>query len=103
MGMLDNVKMKVIEQVLWAENELFGKSGTEKKAAVIKKLDDLIKLPAYLEWVDDMIIPYLIDQACQKLNDISAHSFKDVEFNDVDKFRIAEEMKIQDATVDKKF
>ena len=102
MGMLDNVKMKVIEQVLWAENELFGKSGTEKKAAVIKKLDDLIKLPAYLEWVDDMIIPYLVDQACKKLNDISAHSFKDIEFNDVDKLRIAGEMNIQNATVDKK-
>ena len=99
MGMLDDVKNKVIEQVLWAENELRGKSGKDKKAAVVKKLDELIKLPVYLEWVDDMVISYLVDQACEKLNTITAHSFKDIEFNDVDKSRIAEEMKIQDVTI----
>ena len=95
MGILDDAKDKIIEQVIWAEKELRGKSGAEKKAAVVKKLDDLIKLPAYLEWVDDMVISYLVDQACEKLNAISAHSFADVELNDVDKAKIAEEMKIQ--------
>ena len=58
----------VIEQVVWAERELRGKSGAEKKAIVVKKLDDLIVLPAALEWVDDILISYLVDLACSMFN-----------------------------------
>ena len=60
----------VIEQVVWAERELRGKSGAEKKAIVVKKLDDLIVLPAALEWVDDILISYLVDMACNMFNSI---------------------------------
>ena len=63
-----NFQKSVIEQVAWAERELKGKTGPEKKAAVVKKLDDLIKLPAYLEWVDDILIGYLVDKACYMFN-----------------------------------
>ena len=96
MEKITEIKKWVIEQVIWAETELAGKSGAEKKAAVVKKLDDLIKLPIYLEWVDDMIISYLVDQACEKLNKLTAHNFGEVELNSVDMARVAEEMKIQD-------
>ena len=96
MGILEKAKQKIVEQVIWAEKELAGKTGAEKKAAVVKKLDDLIKLPAYLEWVDDMVISYLVDQACDKLNALTAHNFGNVELNDVDKARVAEELKVQD-------
>ena len=92
---MDNIKQKIIEQVLWAENNLRGKTGAEKKAAVVRKLDDMIKLPAYLEWADDMVISYLVDQACEKLNAITAHSFEDIVFNDVDKARVAESMEVK--------
>ncbi len=95
MEKLKQIKNWTVEQVLWAEKELRGKTGAEKKAAVVKRLDDLIQLPFYLEWVDDIIISYLVDQACEKLNAISAHSFADIDFNDVDKARIAEELKVQ--------
>ena len=60
----------VIEQVVWAERELRGKTGAEKKAIVVKKLDDLIVLPAALEWVDDILISYLVDLACNMFNSI---------------------------------
>ena len=60
----------VIEQVVWAERELRDKSGAEKKAIVVKKLDDLIVLPAALEWVDDILISYLVDLACNMFNSI---------------------------------
>ena len=60
----------VIEQVVWAEHELSGKSGAEKKAIVVKKIDDLIVLPAALEWVDDILISYLVDMACNMFNSI---------------------------------
>ena len=93
MGILEEAKQKIVEQVIWAEKELAGKTGSEKKAAVVKRLDDLIQLPAYLEWVDDMIISYLVDQACEKLNKLTAHNFGNVELNDVDKMRVAEELK----------
>ena len=95
MEKLKQIKNWTVEQVLWAEKELRGKTGAEKKAAVVKRLDDLIQLPFYLEWVDDIIISYLVDQACEKLNAISAHTFADIELNDVDKARIAEELKVQ--------
>ena len=60
----------VIEQVVWAEHELSGKSGSEKKAIVVKKIDDLIVLPAALEWIDDILISYLVDMACNMFNSI---------------------------------
>ena len=97
MGILEDAKQKIVEQVIWAEKELKGKTGSEKKAAVVKRLDDLIKLPAYLEWVDDMIISYLVDQACEKLNALTAHNFGNAELNEADKAKVAEEMKIQDS------
>ena len=96
MGILEDAKRKIVEQVIWAETELAGKSGADKKAAVVKRLDELIKLPAYLEWVDDMIISYLVDQACEKLNKLTAHNFGNVEINDADKAKVADEMKVQE-------
>ena len=60
----------VIEQVVWAERELRGKTGAEKKAIVVKKIDDLIVLPATLEWLDDIVIGYLVDMACNMFNSI---------------------------------
>ena len=94
MGFLDNAKKMVVDQVIWAEKELIGKSGADKKAAVVKKLDDMIDLPPYLEWVDNIVIAALIDQACEKLNALTAHSFKDVEINEADKTKIASEMEV---------
>ena len=94
---MEKIKRWVIEKVLWAENNLQGKSGAEKKAAVIKKLDEMITLPSYLEWVDDMVLSYLVNQACEELNKITAHNFKDVELNEVDKGKIAKEMSLDNA------
>ena len=78
MQKLREIKKWTIEQVLWAERELKGKTGAEKKAAVVKKLDDLIKLPFYLEWIDDIILGVLVDNACKVLNDFAGHKFANV-------------------------
>ena len=67
-NIIEKINKNVIEQVAWAEQELKGKSGIEKRAAVVKKLDDMIVLPASLEWVDDIIIGYLVDKACEMYN-----------------------------------
>ena len=95
MGFWDDAKKTIIEQVIWAENNFIGKTGTEKKAAVIKKLDDLIKLPTCLEWADDMAISYLVDQACAKLNEFSAHNFAGLQISNDTKEKFAEEMKVK--------
>ena len=86
------VKTWTIEQVLWAEKNLKGKSGAEKKAAVVKKLDDLINLPTYLEWIDDIVISWLVDKVCDKLNAITEHNFENLTLDENQEHKIAEEI-----------
>ena len=78
MEKLKQIKKWAIEQVMWAERELKGKTGAEKRAAVVAKLDDMIKLPSRLEWVDDIILGIIVDNACKVLNDFAGHKFANV-------------------------
>ena len=93
--MFDKLKVFALEQVLWAEKNLKGKSGAEKKAAVVKKLDDLITLPAYLEWADDMVISYLVDSVCEKLNMLEGHNFGDTEISKQAQEEIIENIEVK--------
>ncbi len=77
--MLEKIKMWVVQQVLWAEKNLPDKTGAEKRDAVIAKLDELIQLPFYLEWVDGAFISWLIDLVCEKLNWIYDYDFSHAE------------------------
>ena len=72
------LKVRVVECVVWAEKELSGKSGEEKKAAVKRKLDDMIPLPFYLEWADDLLIDYLIEVVCSQMNAITSRKVETV-------------------------
>ena len=74
---LDHAKAWALEQIVWAEVNMRGKSGKEKRDAVVKRLDELIKLPLYLEWLDDKLIGILVDLCCDKLNQVYAHHFAD--------------------------
>ncbi len=76
--MYEKLKGTVIECVVWAERELSGKSGAEKKAAVKKRLDDMIPLPFYLEWADDLLIDYLIEVVCAQMNAITSRKVETV-------------------------
>ena len=76
--MYEKLKANVIECVVWAEKELSGKSGAEKKAAVKKRLDDMIPLPFYLEWADDLLIDYLIEVVCSQMNAITSRKVETV-------------------------
>lgn len=75
---LSDIKNIVIDNVVWAEKELSGKSGAEKKAAVIKRLDDMITLPSYLEWIDDIVLAIIVDRVCTALNEFIGHRFADI-------------------------
>lgn len=76
--MYEKLKANVIECVVWAERELSGKSGEEKKAAVKKRLDEMIPLPFYLEWADDLLIDYLIEVVCAQMNAITSRKLETV-------------------------
>ena len=93
-NLLAQIKAWTIEQVLWAEKNLQGKSGAEKKAAVIKKLDDLIVLPSYLEWLDDMILSWLVDTVCEKLNALTDHNFTETQLTKKQEEDIIEALEI---------
>lgn len=90
--MWKQVKQWAVEQVLWAERHLQGKNGAEKKSAVIKRLDDLIVLPSSLEWVDDMILSWLVDRVCDKLNYFAGHDFGEIELTETQERDIADEI-----------
>ena len=60
---LDQIKAWAIEQVM--------------RDAVVARLDEMIKLPFYLEWLDDKLIGILVDLVCGKLNQVYAHHFAD--------------------------
>ena len=89
---MDKIKTFVIEKVLWAEKNLKGKTGAEKKQAVIKAIDDLITLPAYLEWADDLLIAWFVDKVCEKLNSMTNHSFANLTLTPKEEQAIAEEI-----------
>lgn len=93
----EQLKTWTIEQIIWAEKNLKDKSGAEKKAAVIKKLDDLITLPFYLEWMDDKIIAWLVDAICEKLNGIIGHNFEEI--NELQEKEIIKDITLQEDEV----
>lgn len=78
----ENAKRMAVAYVIWAETELKGKTGAEKKAAVIKKLDDMITLPGWLEWLDDILIGLFIDKVCLVLNLLTGHDFAGLQLLD---------------------
>ena len=90
--MFEKIKLFAIEQVLWAEKNLKGSNGQSKREAVIKKLDDMITLPPYLEWVDDIFIGAMVDKACAKLNEYAGHNFSDIELNQAQEIELAQEI-----------
>ena len=104
--MLDTIKEQfkklsapVIEQVLWAEKNRKGKTGAEKKAAVIEKIDAMIPLPWVLEWADGPLIGMLVDLACEKLNWLTDYDFAGMELNETQTKELAESLNVSVASV----
>ena len=87
---LKEIKKWVLEKVLWAEEELRGKSGAEKRAAVVGKLNELINLPWVPEWVEGKIIGWLVDLWCEKLNWLFGHDWKEADLDETQKDELAE-------------
>ncbi len=90
--MWEKIKKTVIEQVMWAEKNLKGKNGAQKRKAVVSKLDEVIKLPPSLEWLDDMILGWLVDRVCDQLNELTRHNFGEWELSETQEREIADEI-----------
>lgn len=68
-------KALAIAEAIWAEANLVGKSGAEKKAAVVKRVSDMISVPWYLVPVKGWLIGYAVDFVVEKLNALTGKSF----------------------------
>lgn len=78
-----NMKAQVASLVMWAEQNLKGKSGTEKKQAVLDMLCERISLPGPLNWIKRPVLKIVvngcIDKICDVLNIVTEHEgFDDV-------------------------
>ena len=85
------IKRLVVETVIWAERELGGRTGAEKKDAVVKKVMQLlatwISLPWYASWAKNLVAPMLIgrlvDLATGILNFMTDWNFTDVQLTEL--------------------
>ena len=87
---LRDLRVWVVDKVLWAEKELHGKTGKEKRAIIVAKLDELVRLPFWLEWADGPLIGWLVDLACEKLNWLTDHDFEGVDLDEAQKEKVAD-------------
>ena len=87
---LREFRVWVVEKVLWAENELSGKTGAEKRAIIVGKLDELVPLSFWLEWADGPLIGWMVDRACDILNHITGHKFKGLQLSQEQKEKVAD-------------
>lgn len=76
--MFGKLKQWVVDQVIWAEKNMAGKTGTEKRAAIISKIDAMVTLPWWLEWMDGPLIGWLIDRCCTMFNAEYGHNWEDL-------------------------
>ena len=97
------IKKLVIENVIWAERELKGRTGAEKKEIVIRKVMDTLSsmLPWYVRWGKELVAPLLLgrltDLAARALNFMTGWNFGDVELTEL---QIAELACALDAPLD---
>jgi hypothetical protein len=77
--MLQKIKETIFRLVQWAEKEMIGKSGKEKRAAVVTKACELTDWPYIPDWIEVMFEPvlygWLVDGACNLWNILFGHAF----------------------------
>lgn len=73
-----SLRLWTLQIVLEAENRIPGETGEEKRAYVVKSLDELIRLPLWLEPIDGVIFGMLVDLICDRLNKQLGHVWGDI-------------------------
>jgi hypothetical protein len=76
------IKETAFELVQWAEKELAGKTGKEKRAAVVRKMCELLNVPYVPEWLEGMFEPilyaWIVDRVCNVMNILTNHDMASV-------------------------
>lgn len=78
-----SLRLWALQIILEAENRIPGQTGAEKKAYVVKALDEFIRLPLWLEPIDSVVFGAIIDVICRRLNSKYGHIWGDVASKDV--------------------
>lgn len=78
--MWEKLKRCALEQVIWGEESLKGKTGAEKKAAIVQRIDDMIPLKPF----DGPIIAFVVDAAVAALNGKYGHLWRGARFGEKD-------------------
>ena len=73
-----SLRLWALQIILEAERRVPGETGAEKKAYVVKTLDELIRLPLWLEAIDGVIFSMLVDLICDQLNAKYGHIWGDI-------------------------
>lgn len=74
-GAVSSLKKWTLQLVIEAEGSIPGGTGAEKRAYVVQRLDDMVRLPWFLEPFDGPAFGLLVDMACDKLNLLMGHEW----------------------------
>lgn len=77
-GMAESLRVWAVQLVVDAEKSLPGATAAEKRAWVVSRLDDMVKLPWYAEPFDGPAFGMLVDLVCGKLNLLTDHKLEAV-------------------------
>ena len=82
----EKIRAQVASLVIWAEKNLKGKTGKEKRRAVLDILCEHVRFPVFLEWIKRPVLAFVVnkclDQVCAFLNIATDHEgFDDVEID----------------------
>lgn len=68
-----SLRLWALQLVLEAEEKIPGKTGTQKREYVVRKLDEAVRLPWWLEPFDAPLFGLLVDIICNRLNEKHGH------------------------------
>ena len=75
---VSGLKLWAVQLVMEAEKSIPGSSSGDKRAYVVQRLDDMVKLPWYLEAFDGPAFGLVVDYACDKLNLVMGHDWTEL-------------------------
>ncbi len=77
-GAVSSLKVWAVQMVMETERSIPGESSAEKRRYVVARLDDMVRLPWYLEPFDGPAFGLIVDYACEKLNLIMGHKWEEL-------------------------
>lgn len=98
-GRIFDIVCYAVTKVLGVEKIMSGKTGKEKRAAVVSALEKLIPLPQQLEGLDDAIIGWLVDRVCETMNWLTDYDFSKVELAEPEVQKVAQVLNVSVASV----